>query len=135
MINNCSLGDYSTILTPQVVVFSDVPKDLLDNLSKMGMDNSIILNEYEGKYLNYIFQTDVQGINLVGKKVAFWGSKVDYFESTRRDSVIVGGSSLYIFDDVQKKESGGYDAAVTYWRKIVTPVQEIVKGLAKNPIQ
>lgn len=135
MVAYCGLDDNSLILTPQVHYFSDVPKQLIDNLEKMGMDNSIILNEQEGKYLNYIFRTDVHGINLVGKQVAFLGSKVDYFNSTRKDSTIVGGSSLYIFNAVQKNESGGYDAAVTYWKKFVIPAQEIVKTLKENTIE
>ena len=39
----------------QVHEFSVIPIDLLDNLNKMGIENSSILNDYEGKYLNYIF--------------------------------------------------------------------------------
>ena len=76
IINNHGLVDNSQILTPQVHYFSDVPKDLVDNLGKMGMDNSSILNDQEGQYLNFIFKTEAQGINLAGKKVAFLGSKV-----------------------------------------------------------
>ena len=44
----------------------------------MGIENSSILNDYEGKYLNYIFNIDPQDFNLVGKKVGFLGSKKDY---------------------------------------------------------
>jgi hypothetical protein len=132
IINNQGLVDNSQILTPQVHVFSEVPKDLVDNLGKMGMDDSIILNDQEGQYLNFVFKTEAQGINLAGKKVAFLGSKVDYFESTRKDSIVVGGSSLYLFNTMQKTESGGYDAAVTYWEKFVIPTQEIVRTLKDN---
>ena len=93
-----------------------------------------MLNEQEGLFLNFVFQTDSVEINLVGKKVAFLGSKKEYFEVTRKDSIIVGGSNLYIFNDVQKIESGGYDAAITYWKKFVVPSQGIVKTLKETVV-
>lgn len=127
MIHNYS-QDNSLIIVPQVRVFSDVPKDLLDNLGNMEVNDSIILNEPEGQFINYIFQTEAHDINMVGKKVEFLGlDKAKYFDCTRRDSIIVGGSCLYIFNDVQKDESGGYDAAVTCWYKFALPMQDIVR--------
>ena len=112
--------------------FSEIPNDILDNLDKMGIDTSSILNEYEGKYFNFIFKIDPQEFNLVGKKVGFLGSKIDYFNSTRspdRNSTTVGGSSLYIFNATQKEESGGYDAAIVYWSKVLVPIEKVVKRL------
>jgi hypothetical protein len=118
----------------QVRNFSEIPNDLLDNLDKMGIDTSLILNEYEGKYLNFIFKIDPQDFNLVGTKVGFSRSKIDYFGDTRerfyRNSTTVGGSSLYIFNATQKEESGGYDAAITYWNKFVIPSKEVIKRLS-----
>jgi hypothetical protein len=119
----------------QVHNFSEIPNDLLDNLDKMGIDTSSILNEYEGKYFNFIFKIDPQDFNLVGKKVGFLGSKIDYFNSTRspdRNSTAVGGSSLYIFNATQKAESGGYDGAIVYWSKFVIPIEKIVKRLKEK---
>jgi hypothetical protein len=117
----------------QVRSFSEIPNDLLDNLDKMGIDTSSILNEYEGKYLNFIFKIDPQDFNLVGKKVGFSRSKIDYFRDTRerfyRNSTTVGGSSLYILNATQKEESGGYDAAIVYWSKFVIPIEKAVKRL------
>lgn len=52
--------------------FSELPKDLLDSIGNMGIDNSLILNEYEGRFLNYIFDIDTLSINLTGKKVGFY---------------------------------------------------------------
>ena len=66
------------------------------------------------------------------RKFASVPSKVDYFESTRKDSLVVGGSNLYLFNTMQKTESGGYDAAVTYWKKFVIPTQEIVRTIKDN---
>ena len=120
----------------QVYEFSVIPIDLLDNLNKMGIDNSSILNDYEGKYLNYIFNIDPQDFNLVGKKVGFLGSKKDYFKQTQerfsRNSTTVGGSGLYIFNAEQKAESGGYDAAIIYWSKFSLPIEDVVKRLKKH---
>jgi hypothetical protein len=119
----------------QVRNFSEIPQDLLENLDKMGVDSSSILNEYEGRYFNVIFKIDPQDFNFVGKKVGFLGSKIDYFRSTRspdRNSTTVGGSGLYIFNAEQKAESGGYDAAIVYWSKFVIPIEEVVKRLKNN---
>ena len=102
----------------------------------MGIDSSSILNEYEGKYLNFIFKIDPQDYNLVGKKVGFTRSKTDYFKETReryyRNSTTVGGSSLYIFNTAQKEESGGYDAAIVYWSKFVPPIDKVINRLKNN---
>lgn len=55
-----------------------------------------------------------------------------FINSTRKDSLVVGGSNLYLFNTMQKTESGGYDAAVTYWKKFVIPTQEIVRTIKDN---
>lgn len=130
--HNMSLGQIHEL---HVRNFSEIPKDLLENIDKMGVDNSSILNEYEGRYFNFIFNIDSQDFNLVEKKVGFLGSKIDYFNDTRssdRNFKTVGGSSLYIFDANQKEESGGYDAAITYWNKSLLPTEEVVKRLSKK---
>lgn len=80
----------------QVHNFQEIPEDILDNIDKMGVDESAILNEYEGKYLNFIFKINPEEFDLVGKKVAFLkvGNKADYFDSTRspdRKGTTVGG--------------------------------------------
>lgn len=116
----------------QVRSFSEIPEDLLENLDKMGVDNSIILNEYEGNYLNFIFNIDPQDFNFIGKKVGFTRNKIDYFSWTRANSTTVGGSSLYIFDTAQKMESGGYDAFITMWSKFAIPIEEVVKKLKRK---
>ena len=112
--------------------FSEIPKDLLENLDKVGTDSSSILNEYEGRYLNFIFNIDPQDFNLIGKKVGFTRSKIDYFSWTRANSTTVGGSSLYIFDTTQKTESGGYDAFITMWSKFAIPIEDVFKRLKEK---
>jgi hypothetical protein len=62
----------------------------------------------------------------------YWKIWIKWDRSTRspdRNSTTVGGSGLYIFDAAQKAESGGYDAAITYWNKFVIPTEEVVKRL------
>ena len=131
--NDNSMNEFGQIYELQARNFSEIPTELLSHIEEMGVDSSSILNEYEGRYFNFIFKIDPQDFNLVGKKVGFLGSKTDYFRDTRerfyRNAGIVGGSNLYIFDATQKEESGGYDAAVTYWSKRLIPTKDVVKRL------
>lgn len=134
--NDIDMDNFRQIHELQVREFSVIPIDLLDNLNKMGIDNSSILNDYEGKYLNFIFKIDTDDFNLVGKKVGFLGSKKDYFKQTQerfsRNSTTVGASGLYIFNATQKEDSGGYDAAIVYWSKFSLPIEDVVKRLKKH---
>ena len=134
--NDNSMNEFGQIHELQVRSFAEIPKDLLENIDKMGIDNSLILNEYEGRYFNFIFKIDPQDFNLVGKKVGFLRSKTDYFRDTRerfyRNDGTVGGSNLYIFDATQKEESGGFDAAITYWSKRLIPTKDVVKRLKEK---
>lgn len=130
--NDNNMNVFRQIYELQVQNFSEIPQDLLGNLDKMGVDNSPILNDHEGRYLNFIFKIDPQDFNLIGKKVGFSRSKTDYFSWTRSNSTTVGGSGLYIFNATQKIESGGYDAAIVYWSKRLIPVDEVVKRLKEK---
>ncbi len=120
----------------QVRNFSEIPQDLLDNLDKMGIDSSLVLNEYEGRYFNCIFNIDPQDFSFVGKTVGFTTDKIDYFKDTHErfccNSTPVGGSGVYIFNATQKVESGGYDAFITMWSIFAIPIEEVVKRLKKN---
>jgi hypothetical protein len=121
----------------QVQNFEEIPTDLLGHIEKMGINDSSILNEYEGMYLNFIFRIDSLNFNLVGKKIGFLGSKKDFFKDEREwfyrgEKSGVGGTVLYIFDASQKIESGGYDAAIMYWKKVLVPPEEVVKRLKEK---
>ncbi|GAB6013449.1 hypothetical protein MK137Hg34_000301100 [Viscerimonas tarda] len=117
----------------QVHNFAEIPTELLSHIEKMGIDSSSILNEYEGRYLNFIFKIDNQDFDFIGKKVGFNWSKIDFFKDERerffRNSTPVGGTILYIFNAIQKAESGGYDAAIVYWSKMFVPTKDVVKRL------
>jgi hypothetical protein len=49
--------------------FEDIPKELIEKLTEMGIDNNIILNSYESQYFNFIFR-DLE-INFTNKRVGF----------------------------------------------------------------
>ena len=117
--------------------FDEIPTELLKNLDKMGIDASSTLNDYEVKYLNYIFKIDTNEFNFVGKKVGFLGSKRDFFKDEREwlnrgNENGVAGCSLYILNNNQKIESGGYDAAIVYWSKIAIPVEKVIERLKQK---
>jgi hypothetical protein len=122
----------------QIRDFNDIPKDILEQLDKMGVDASPLLNNYEAAYLNVIFKDSLNGFDFTGKKVGFIYSgaksdKQEYFNQVKdryhSNSTTVGGSSFYIFDAAQKIESGGYDAAIVYWSKRLIPIQDVIKRL------
>ena len=121
--------------------FADIPQFLLDSINTMGIDGIPVLNEFEGNYFNNLFKVDPQASNLIGKRICFLrgGSlktKADYFNETRdrykQNYSIIGGSALYVFDETQKKESGGYDAAIVYWSKFAIPMEDVIKRLKES---
>jgi hypothetical protein len=121
------------IIERQVNNFAEIPTELLSHLDRTGIDSSLILNEYEGKYLGFIFNVNPQDFNLIGKKIGY-GSKTGFFKDEkewfyRGEKSGVGGATLYIFTAAQKAESGGYDAAIVYWNKFVIPIEKVVKRL------
>jgi hypothetical protein len=137
-IHKCNSNDNmkQTVIERQVHNFAEIPTELLAHIDKMGVDSSFIINEYEGRYLNFIFGTDKNGFNLIEKKVGFNRSKMDFFQDERerfyRSSTPVGLAILYIFTAEQKTESGGYDAAIVYWSKFLVPIEKVVKRLKEK---
>jgi hypothetical protein len=116
--------------------FKDIPDELLSKLGEMGKDTSSALNDYESKYLDFIFKLDTDSFSLAGKKVGFLGSKKAFFKDERerflRGEDGVGGCGLYIFNATQKEESGGYDAAIMYWSKFILPIEKVIERLKKK---
>jgi hypothetical protein len=121
----------------QVRNFNDIPKDILVHLDSMGIDDSPFLNCYESSYLNVVFKDSLKKFDFTGKKVGFLdrgakSNKKEFF-GLERDRFNRNNSpnrgTLYIFDETQKKESGGYDAAIVYWSKFLLPIEEVVKRL------
>ncbi|MCF1750777.1 hypothetical protein [Mariniradius sediminis] len=122
----------------QILTFKDIPIEILQKIDQMGVDTLSTLSIYEGKYLNEIFKENLNGFDFIGKKVGFLhrgnvSNKSEYFGELKerfcRKDTPIGGSALYVFDSVQKSESGGYDAAVVYWSKVLIPNEKLVKKL------
>ena len=106
----------------------------------MGTDDCSLLNRYESTYFNVVFGKSRKDFDFTEKKIGFiTGSsgkrisdKRKYFNLerdrlNRNYSPNIG--TLYIFNATQKEESGGYDAAIVYWSKVLVPIESIVKLL------
>ncbi len=126
-------------LSGQVRNFNEIPEDILVNLDKMGIDNTPLLDSCESTYFNVIFKDHLDGFDFTNKKIGFLSSvsewdKKEYFEEERKrffENSTTINSTLYIFDTYQKKESGGYDAAIVSWSKFLLPVNKVIKKLKK----
>ncbi len=124
----------------QVRNFNEVPEAILVNLDKMGIDNTPLLDSCESAFLNVIFKNSLDGFDFTDKKVGFIKisgdrGKVNYFEMQKKyfanKSQSCDNGILYILNTTQKKESGGYDAAIVYWSKFLLPVDKVVKKLKR----
>ena len=122
-----------SFLIRNILYFSDMPLELLGHFEEMGKDDLPVLNEYEAEYIAFIFSE----FDIKNKKIAFIGGKASFFSQERhryynQEDTGVGCTVLYIFNESQKKESGGYDAAIYPWCKIQAPTKRIVKSLQKK---
>lgn len=142
--DRANMGKSDMIYDQQVHAFEEIPKFLCDNIDNMGTDKDSVLNVLEGGYLNSIFNVNPQVYNLIGKRICFLQSgslktKEDYFSETRNRykhmSSIIGGSTLYIFNEAQRKESGGAYAAIVYWSKFAISIDDILKRLNRSIVR
>jgi hypothetical protein len=123
--------------------FEDIPQNILSNIYKMGIDTCLLLTELEGQYFNALYQVAEKEFNMSGKKVGFLTGNVGknksnkkiYFEWERSrlelNHLPLFGK-LYIFNAAQKKESGGYDAAIVFYTKKLLSIKEVVKRLKEQ---
>ena len=121
----------------QIRANNDVPVEIMSFLDKMG-DSSPLLNSYESAFLNAVFKDPLSGFDFTNKVVGFFqgGDKTSYFDMQRKhladkNSPLDNGT-LYLFDETQKKESVGYDAAILFWGKSFVPKDKLVKKLEKT---
>lgn len=126
--------------------YDNIPREILSNIDKMGIDDSLYLTELEGKFLNAIAGISEKDFNFSKSKVAFFegnvgslrSDKKDYFAmlrewlNARTDSTIYYFGALYLFNNAQKKESGGYDAAIVSGSKKLLSIKEVLKQLKKK---
>jgi hypothetical protein len=125
--------------------FKNIPKNILNNIDKMGMDEDSLLTDLEGEYFNALFQVNEENFNLCGKKVGFLTGDVGRIKSNKKEYFISERYGLkynysptfgwlYIFNDIQKEKSGGYDAAIVFYTKKKLTIKEVIKNL-KNGIK
>lgn len=119
----------------------DDTKKVMNQLNSIGVDNNPLLNDYESAYINMILKKSRKGFDFKDKKVGFItgssgktiSNKKNYFnmqkKSLENKNVPCDNGILYIFDENQKKESGGYDAAIVFWSKVLIPTKDVVKRL------
>lgn len=132
---------------PMLNEYGNIPKSILNDIDKMGMDDSLFLTELEGKYCNAIAGISEKEFNFGKSKVAFFkgniGSiridKKTYFSMEREhfkrgvtDSTSRYFGTLYIFNAAQKAKSGGYDAAIVRLSKKRPSMKEVVRQLKKK---
>ena len=122
----------------QVREFHSIPTERSNQLDKMGIDDSTMLNSYESDFLNEVFKDSLKVFDFIGKRIGFLkggsGScKSDYFKMHKthisdKNSLCDNGH-LYIFNKAEKEASGGYDAAIVYWSKFIIPKVKLIKIL------
>ncbi|MBV2227177.1 MAG: hypothetical protein KUL85_09995 [Sphingobacterium mizutaii] len=127
----------------QVQYFKDIPKDILKRLDTMGIDSSSLLNSSESTYFNVFFENTRKDFNFTNKKIGFitgsngrtLSNKINYFRTEKgrfERHETPNNNALYIFDLDQKKRSGGYDAVIVYWSKVLIPIDKMVERLKRK---
>jgi len=126
-----------------ITKYENIPHCILSKIGEMGMDESPVLTELEGKYFNAIVQNAGGKIDLCGKKTAFFTGNIGGIQSNKkkyfmaeRERLKTGNDSssyyfgtLYVLNASQKEESGGYDAVIVGLSKKISTIQEVVKKM------
>lgn len=120
-----------------ILNFNDIPNENISQLDKMGIEDSLLLNEYESDYFNVVYKDSLNRFDFSGKKVGFIysgakSSKKEYFDLEKKrfkHGETPNSGMLYIFDEAQKEESGGYDAVIVYWSKVNYSKEQVVKKI------
>lgn len=124
----------------QVQDFKAIPKDILGKLDSMGTDGCLLLNPSESTYFNALFENSRQDFDFSNKKIGFLrgsngstlSNKFNYFKDEKdryKRNLTITQSSLEIFNAEQKKRSGGYDAVIVSWSKVLVPIDKMVDRL------
>ncbi|MEY5049942.1 MAG: hypothetical protein RLZZ175_3301 [Bacteroidota bacterium] len=110
------------------------------NIDSCGVDNNAKLTLQESKFLNNYLLDLRLSFDFTGKQIIFVtnpsgeriSTKTEYFSEIKnwntqfRNETILSESNkkiattLIILSEKEKIESGGYDAILTYWVKVVT---------------
>lgn len=115
-------------------------------LENCGNDNDPILNNAESSYLNAVmYRHPKRPYDFSHKRIAFvTGSsgksisdKQAYFNTEKRRlqdqyNTSLNGGQLVIFNELEKQQSGGYDAVIVYWSKLLATKKGLIKLLSKQ---
>ena len=131
----------STDIHSQIKQFNDFPKEILEQMDKMGVEKSCTLTDLEGKYLNFRLAINTEVFNFCGKKVAFFkgnagtirSTKKEYFDEEKyfihqKGYPPLGSGQLIIFNEDEVKQTG-YDAVIISQSKKYLTNKEVVKRL------
>ncbi len=123
-----------------------------DQWKKCGLDDGASLNQYEAEYFNEVFQDRRGDFNFTGKKIAYFtgslgksnSNKSTYFNNLKyanngKDKTIhewqSGGTQFIILTHEEKEKSGGFDAILVSWSKLLIHGKSrarLIKKLKKN---
>ena len=129
----------STDIHSQIKQFNDFPKEVLEQMDKMGIDEKSLLTKIEADYFNILLQDLRNNFDFCGKKVAFLtgslgrtiGYKKEYFEgeltNLQRNNP-PNFVQLFIFNEAEVKQTG-YDAVIIIGSKKYLTKKEVVKRL------
>jgi hypothetical protein len=120
--------------------FGEIPMNLLAKIDEMGMDSSEELTDLEISYFEARLGGQIERHALANKRVGFYFShlgksdKRTYFVQERErlhDPYTASpiNAGLYLLDEVTKEATGGYDAVVVCWEKVVLTRKAIVRRM------
>ena len=100
-------------------------------LEKCGLDNNTNLNVYEVKFLNDYYKDFRGSFNFKDKKIVYITSpsgneftdKAYFFSEIKEWKTILDErirTELTVFTQEEREKSGGYDAIISIWVKVVT---------------
>lgn len=97
-------------------------------------DKDMFLSEKEVEHLNNSFETSRNDFDFQNKKIGFISGNNGKTKTNKDDYFIFANSSeqkgsLIIFNDQEKIYSGGYDAVIVYWSKVLQKRMTIIKIL------
>lgn len=110
------------------ITFSYRDYNYPDNLDLLGVDSNSVLNTNDVIFFNRIFQYRRDSFDFTGKKIAFINTNeaderqiikaksvyIDKIKKHLENDFLYPTDFLYILNDTEKQESGGYDAIILY---------------------
>lgn len=112
-------------------------------LDNCGKDNDPTLNNAESSYLNVVLIDLKRPYDFSNKKVAFVtgssgktiSTKQTYFNTEKRKvgtHTSLNGGQLFIFNEDEQNQSGGYDAAIVFGAKVPPLKKGVIRRLKKQ---